>query len=285
MPGPRRPNIPRIPIRPLVVQPPVVQPPAVRPPIRRPPIVPPSDTGIARQPPPGLDSKQLAEWHVARIHEHEDLRARSFYDTGLLLKNLLALREEYGAKDIKELVSKAKLGMSHMTANKYMRVATIFERATAIEQGVEKCYALTIYAKAIGRPDDAPDILGADEPVSGVPGLTVRAASASKLYGAARAIKKAAREKEPPEIQARHDQAVQSTEKWVRQLGFRGANAEIVRKHGEPRVAIYITLETAEALQERVIGAFAKLGPSLARRKPALVAPLRAAGWKLRGTG
>ena len=113
------------------------------------------------------NSKELADWHVAQVHAHERLRTLSFYDTGHHLMELLALRDQLGAKDIKELCSKVDLGMSHMTANKYREVARAFDRSTALGAGIEKCYALTIYAKAIGRPGQAAAILAGDEPIRG----------------------------------------------------------------------------------------------------------------------
>jgi hypothetical protein len=178
------------------------------------------------------------------------------------------------------------LGMSHMTANKYLQVARTFDRETALSAGIEKCYALTIYAKAIGRPRQAAAILAKDEPIRGARGLRAKSASASKLYAAVRAIKEAAKAgREPTEIQAARTRTAQLTEDWVKKLGFRGAQAEIVRRGGEPRVAIYISLETAEALESRVTSAFAKLAPRLAKTQPALVAPLLAAGWQLTGSG
>src|SRR5690606_9867574 len=196
-----------------------------------------SSEPIARKPPAGLDSKQLAAWHLAQIRAHERLRAASFYDTGHHIAELLELRALFGAKDIKELCSKVDLGMSHMTANKYLQVARTFDRQTALSAGIEKCYALTVYAKAIGRAGQAAKILAADEPVRGVRGLRVKAASASKLYAAIRALKEAARAgREPSEIQAARTRTAQRAESWVRKLGFRGAQAEIVRRGGEPRV-------------------------------------------------
>jgi hypothetical protein len=170
------------------------------------------------------------------------------------------------------------IGMSHMTANKYLQVARTFDRETALSAGIEKCYALTVYAKAIGRPRQAAAILAKDEPIRGVPGLRAKSASASKLYAAVRELKAAAKAgREPSEIQAARTRTAAVTEKWVRKLGFSGAQTEIVRRGGEARVAIYISLEVADALETRVSSAFAKLAPKLVKAHPALVAPLRAA--------
>ncbi len=241
------------------------------------PVVIPSEP-IAQKPPAGLDSKQLAAWHLAQIRAHEQLRAASFYDTGHHIAELLELRALFGAKDIKELCSKVDLGMSHMTANKYLQVARTFDREAALTAGIEKCYALTVYAKAIGRPRQAAAILAKDEPIRGVRGLRAKSASASKLYAAVRMLKEAAKEgREPSEIQAARTRTAELAEVWVRKLGFRGAQAEVVRRGGEARVAIYISLEVAGALESRVTGALAKLAPKLVKSHPTLVAPLRAA--------
>jgi hypothetical protein len=286
--GMASPRIPRV--TPKVLVPRVASPPLerlVQPPIPPKPVAAPRpDEPIARVPPPGLGSKELAAWHVGQIHAHERLRTLSFYDTGHHLMQLLELRAQFGARDIKELCSKVGIGMSHMTANKYMQIARAFDRQTALEAGIEKCYALTVYAKATGRAGQAAAILAADEAVRGASRLRVKGASASKLYAAVRALKEARKAgREPTEIQAARAKTAQSTEVWLRKLGFRGAQAEIVRRRGEAKVAIYLSLEVAEALEPSVLGAFAKLGPKIAKTRPELFAPLRAAGWKLTGSG
>jgi hypothetical protein len=247
---------------------------------------PPTEPGIARPPPAGLASKELASWHVARVREHERLRALSFYDTGVHIARLLELRAVVGARDIKELCSKVDLGMSHMTANKYLQVARTFDRATALREGIEKCYALTLYAKAVGRAGQGAEILARDEPVRGTRALRAKGASASKLYEAVRALKEAAKKgREPDDVRAANALTADSAEKFVRKLGFKKAEAEIVRRHGETRVAIYISLEVAKTLESHVPAAFARMGRSLAKTRPELFAPLRAAGWRLTGAG
>jgi predicted metal-binding transcription factor (methanogenesis marker protein 9) len=242
----------------------------------------PPQASIPREPPSGLDSKQLVEWHVARIHDHERLRTLSFYDTGEHIAALLKMRDQLRVRDIKELCSKVDLGMSHMTANKYLRVVRNFDRAAALRYGIEKCYALTVYAKRIGRPGAAAQIVENDEPIRGARGLRAKGASASKLYAAARALRELSRGgSEPTEIQAARERTVKQAQSFVRKLGLKGARAEIVRRGGEARVAIYISLETAERLEQVVPRAFVKLGRSLAKTKPDVFAPLREAGWRL----
>ena len=48
-------------------------------------------------------------------------------------------------------------------------------------------------------------------------------------------------------------------------------------------MAIYLSLEVAEALESRVPRAFVKLGRSLAKTRPELFEPLRTAGWSPTG--
>ncbi len=291
-----RPRLPRVPIgprlQPAPARPPAVSPaapPSPRPPIApatRPPVAVTAPLPLPTQPPAGLDSKQLADWHVAQVHAHERLRTLSFYDTGHHLMQLLAMREHFGARDIKELCSKVDLGMSHMTANKYLQVARAFDRDTALRIGIEKCYALTVYAKATGRAGQAAAILASDEPVRGERGLRVSSASASRLYGAVKTLKEAARaNREPTEIQAAREATAKATGVLVKQLGFRGAKVEVVRRGGEPRIAIFISLEVAEKLDVHALRAIAKAAPRIARRRPELLEPLRRAGWRLGGSG
>jgi hypothetical protein len=229
---------------------------------------------IAREVPAEIGSKQAIDWLVAAVNAHERLRAKSFYDTGHLIGLLLDRRGELGVKDIKELCQKKDLGLSHMTAQKYLRVARAFPRPRAIEHGVEKCYALLVYAKAIGRPDHALSILEQDEPIRGSRGLRSKQASAAKIYAAVRA------RKEPPAARQEADRAAQSAQKLARKLGWRGARAEIVTRGGESKVAIYVSIPTALALERETPKALAKWGAALARTSPALFAPLRAAGWR-----
>jgi predicted metal-binding transcription factor (methanogenesis marker protein 9) len=237
---------------------------------------------IAREIPAQIDSKQAIEWLVAAVNAHERLRSKSFYDTGHLIALLLDRRAELGVKDIKELCAKKSLGLSHMTANKYLRVARSFPRSRAIEQGIEKCYALLVYAKAIGRPEQALAILEQDEPIRGSRGLRSKQASAAKIYAAVRALKDAARAGKTPLTQQKEaDRAALGAQTLARKLGWRGARAEVVRRGGESKVAIYLSIDTALALERDTPKALARWGATLARTRPALFAPLRAAGWRL----
>jgi predicted metal-binding transcription factor (methanogenesis marker protein 9) len=242
-----------------------------------------------RRPPVGLgersratDSKQAIDWLVAAVNAHERLRSKSFYDTGHLIALLLERRAELGVKDIKELCAKKDLGLSHMTANKYLRVARTFPRDRAIEHGVEKCYALLVYAKTVGRPDHAFAILEQDEPIRGGRGLRSKEASAAKIYAAVRTLKEAARaRKEPAAEREAADRAALGAEKLARTLGWRGAQAAVVRHGGKSKVAIYVPIDVALALDRDLPKSLARWGAKLARTSPALFAPLRAAGWRI----
>lgn len=239
-------------------------------------------------PPPApvaRDSKEHAEWIVEQILAEEKKRARSFYDTGKYIETLLGMAS-VGAKGVKELCTLHDLGMSHMTANKYLQVARAFARDIAIEHGIEKCYALTLYAKVIGRPKACEDILRRNEVVQGIEGVRAATASASKLYSAVRAIKKAAKEaREPSEIQAAHARTAQVAEAFVRRIGWRGAQAKVVRVGGKARLAIYVSLEIAESLETRVPRALPRYLRGLVKSRPDLVESMRAAGVKLSGSG
>lgn len=89
----------------------------------------------------------------------------------------------------------------------------------------------------------------------------------------------------PTEIQAAREQTATATQRLVRGFGFKGAKVEIVRRGGEARVAIVISLEVADALDAHTLRALARAGPKVARTRPELFPPLCAAGWKLRGSG
>ncbi len=261
----------------------VLAPPRAPSPVARVPLT--VEPPIPREPPAGLgDSKAVAEWIVGAIQAHEDLRSRSFYDTGHLIARLLELRDVYGVADIKELCAKVDLGLSHMTAQKYLRVAQTFSREVALRHGVEKCYALSLYSKAIGRPGEAAAILAANELVRGAErGKRVADLSAAKLYAAVRALKEQARaEREPSEQRAAAERAAASAQKLFRGIGVRGAHAVIVRRGGRAQVAVYMPVDVAAALEASLPKAVARFGLRLAKTRPELFEPLRAAGWKIR---
>lgn len=240
---------------------------------------------IPREPPAGLrDSKEVAAWIVSAIHAHEGLRTRSFYDTGHLIARLLEMRDVYRAANIKELCAQVDLGLSHMTANKYLQVARTFPREVALLHGVEKCYALTVYAKAIGRAGQAARILEGDETIRGAArGTRSKEVSAAKLYAAVRALKDAAREeREPTEVRAVAERAAVSAEKLLRSIGVRGANAALVRRGGAMQIAVYFPIDVGEGLESALPKAIARFGVRLAKTKPELFEPLREAGWRVR---
>lgn len=292
MANPRLPRVgigPRIAIPALPAQPatPTVQ----RPPRVSRPATPPIATGvlaadpeppIPRAAPPGLTESQEAGWCVRAIAAHSRLRARSFYDTGALLDRLMALKGVYGAANIKELRIKAGLEMSHMTANKYLQIARAFPRDLALRTGIEKCYALIVYANVIGRrPEDAAALLGTDERIQGGPrGLTATTASATAIYAAIKALKDARKQNaEPTQLVAARKATADSVEKLIRLLGFEGASTDVIRRGGEARIAIYVSLETAAALETLVPKALRRAVPRMAKASPDAAALLRAAGW------
>ena len=238
---------------------------------------------IPREVPPNLvDSKAVADWILTAIHAHGRLRAKSFYDTGHFIDRLLELRELFGVANIKELASKVPLGMSHMTANKYLQIARTFSRELALEHGIEKCYALLRYAKAIGRPDEAGAILAANEPIRGSRGLYAADASAAKIGAAVSALKQAERDsKVPTEVRAGYERTAHETEKAFRRLGMRGADAHVVRRDGTTQIAVYIPIDVATSWESTLPRAVARFGLRLAKTKPEAFEPLREAGWRV----
>ena len=235
-------------------------------------------SGPAGVPPAGLDSKQLAVWVRDRLEEHETLRARSFWESGRLLGLLMPAKSALGVKDIKELVESAQLGISHFTAQKYVMVARSFEQELAVRQGIEKCYSLTVYAKAIGRED------AGDETIQGSEGergraLTAQRISGAQLRAAIRTLKKKAREEVvPSEVQLARAQLAEGTEKTLRDLGLKSPSARLVRRDGKTQIAIYVSLESAEALDSKLAPAMVKLIARLARKRPEVAALVRSAG-------
>ena len=199
-------------------------------------------------PPPGISQAELARWVRDRLLEQEALRSASFWDTGYLLGLLMPAKALLGVKDLKELIAKYDLPLSHFTALKYMTVARDFDRETAKSTGVEKCYALTLYAKVIGRVGKAAEILARNERIVGAePAALARTVSASQLMRIVRSKKAEARgEKVPTAVQQEREKIGKDTRKIIRDLGFKRASASIVRRDGRPMVAIYLPLEDAQ---------------------------------------
>ena len=237
---------------------------------------------IPRVPPPGLDSQHLTAWVRARIAEHDGLRARSFWETGRLIALLLPRGRAAGAKDIKELVERGELGIAHMTAQKYVMVARSFERELAVRTGIEKCYALTVYAKAIGREGQAAKILEQNELIDGSDdgrGRRLRAAdvSAVKLRDAIRLLKGASAAP-PTEVQREREAAAKTAQAYARKLGMTKAVARLVRHGGETKVALYLPLGAAASLDAKAPLAALDLVAKLSRADPAFAALARDRG-------
>jgi len=212
-----------------------------------------------------LGSKVSLDWLLAAIRAHARLRAKSFYDTGHFVSELLDRRALVGAANIKELCARLPLGMSHMTANKYLQISRSFARSVALKHGIEKCYALVVYARTIGRPADAGAILAEDEAVRGARGLRALAATPAQIFAAIRALKQAARDsKVPPAERARQERAAAATQRLFRRLGVRRVTAHVVRRGGQTEIALYVPLDVAESLAAVPAKKLARTGPALA---------------------
>ena len=230
-----------------------------------------------------LGSKVALDWLLAAIHAHGRLRAKSFYDTGHFISELLDRRAMFGAVNIKDLCSKVPLGMSHMTAHKYLQISRSFPRSVALEQGIEKCYALVVYARTIERPGEAGKVLAGDEPIRGSRGLRASTAKTAEIFGAIRALKQAERDsKVPSEVRAGYERTAHETEQVFRRLGMKGADARVVRRDGRAEVAVYIPIDVAASWQSTLPKAVARFGIRLAKTRPEMFEPLREAGWKVK---
>jgi hypothetical protein len=202
-------------------------------------------------PPAGLSGMSLARWVSERLLEQESLRAGSFWDTGHLLGLMMPGKDLLGFKDLKTVVEQYQLPISHFTAQKFLMVARSFDRETAKNTGIEKCYALTLYAKATGRAGRAAEILAKNERISGTelpPARSLaKSISASQLMAVVRRLKTEARgEKVPTAVQQEREKLGKDTRKIIRDLGFKRASASIVRRDGRPMIAIYLSLEDAQ---------------------------------------
>lgn len=258
------------------------------------PVQNPSTPGLEANPsmPPNLSPAQLADWVRGQLLAQERRRADSYWESGHLLALLMAHKEAFGAVDLKTLIEVLQLGVSHFTAQKYMTVAEAFPREVAVEQGIEKCYALTTYAKAIGREGQGLRIWMGDERIQAseeTPGgpSTAKVISASKLRRATKRIKEESKQDEiPTAVQLQREKLAKDTAKIARSLGFTKANARLVRHDGQPKIALYIALPDAQNLESKLGPALVKAVGKLTLRQPELLPLLRSAGLsRLRKTG
>lgn len=243
-------------------------------------------------PSPNLTPAQLADWVRQQLLVQERRRADSYWQTGHVIGLLMAAKEALGAVDLKTLVAAAQLWISHFTAQKYLNVANAFPREVAVQQGIEKCYALTTYAKAIGREGQGLQIWKSDERIQAsedVMGrvISARQISASQLRKATKRIKaESKQEKVPTAVQLEREKLAKDTAKTVRALGFAKASAHLVRHDGQPKIAIYIPLETAQTLESKLGPALVKQVGKLTLKSPTLATLLKSAGLsRLRKTG
>jgi hypothetical protein len=223
----------------------------------------------------------LAQWVAAELANQEQLRAGSFWDSGHLLGLLMPEKELLGFQDLKTLIETSKLGISHMTAQKYLMVARSFDRETARQTGIEKCYALTLYAKAIGRAGQAGAILAGNERIQGAePGQRpqlARTISASQLRAATRRLKESKRQDAvPTAVQAERVKLGNEMAKVMRSLGLKKASAKVVRHDGEAKIAIYFPIESARTLETALLPSMTTLLGKLARKEPEVVTLLLA---------
>lgn len=244
---------------------------------------------VSFDPEPGVPSsvpqgaftpKQRGDLIIRLIQAHHRLRQKSFWDTGRLIEELLGLRAEYRAANIKELCAKADLGISHMTANKYLRVARTFAREMAVEIGIEKCYALILFAKTIGKAQEAVAIWEQDRPIHGAKrGVTAKSATAKQIYEAVKLLKAGKKRREtPPEVTAKIEADVSKIELLFKKLSL-PVQAEPGSRGGEPGYFMWISEKTVSALEPRLAKGLAKVATHFSKHQPDLIEPLRVAGW------
>jgi hypothetical protein len=235
------------------------------------------------QPPPASDVPR-ANALVSTIKRLDARLDETVWDIGQAISELMKLKEVFGAKDIKELVRKAALPMSHMTAQKYLLVARVFPRDVALEQGIEKCYALMRLAVLLGRRRvEALAMLQNDEVVA--PGVRAKAAQAQQVRARIAALKAEREAQEeaqrvPAAERAKHERAAEEAKGILRSLGVKGAKASVEHaRSGAATIVVRFPLATALALPDAVPHAIARYGKQLMRREPAKAAPLARAGW------
>lgn len=234
--------------------------------------------------PQGPSPRARAELIARSILAQAELRAKSFWATGKLIAELLDLRGEYGAANIKELCVKAGLGISHMTANKYLRISRTFQREMAVEVGIEKCYALIQFAKVIGRAKDAVAIWEADERINGAPrGVTAKSASAKQIAEAVKTLKAGKKKREtPPETTAKVEAHVSKLDTTFGLLRLQ-VHVEPKSRGGEPGYAIWVSEKAVDGLEARISKGLPRLVRDFEKHQPGLLDPLRKIGWAPKG--
>jgi hypothetical protein len=166
--------------------------------------------------------------------------------------------------------------MSHFTAQKYMTAAREYPRDVAIRHGVEKVYALSVYAKAIGRKGEGPTLLRRDERIAhDEEGKTAQRISGSRLRSIIRRLKHAEQDaKVPADVKRDGEQAAIDAEKNLRSLGW-PANAKVVRRGREMRIVIECTVAAVRALDSKLPARAIRLIAKLAAQRPDVAALVR----------
>lgn len=227
-------------------------------------------------PPEITDPRERGAYLLKVIRAHVVLREKTYWDSGRALLELMRMKDQYGASDLKELVDKAKVPVTHMTAQKWMEIARVFDRRTAVEHKAEKCYALIRYAVLTGRQDlDAPEILARDELLRGPERVRAKAATVAQVSAAVKALRVAA-DPERRRADERRKAAAASAEEVLRELGLSGARASV---DARGRIQVTLSVRTAERMRDALPLLIARWGKKAILEDPDRFAPLVRAGW------
>lgn len=251
--------------------------------------------GTLELPPITLRDDALIEWVKPRLQLHNDIRDRSAWYTGMLIDAMMPKKAELDFKNIKELVLRHELPISHMTAQKYVTCARSFREDVVVREGVEKCYSLAVYSKLLvklGRPaKEARYILSGNDLIEGSVGadgrmIGARAITNSKLREAIRTLRRDAlaptAPRETPRERDRQEKALVAVREHARKVGMVGSRTRLIKKRGTVLVAIYVPVDAALALPGNRPTATLRLVRSLARTDPDFVEDLARAGFARR---
>ncbi len=252
--------------------------------------------GMLELAPAHLRDLALVDWVKPRLQIQNDIRDRSAWYTGALIDQMMPNKAELDFKNIKDLVTKHGLPISHMTAQKYVTCARSFREDVVVREGVEKCYSLAVYSKLLIKlrrgNKEARYILSENHLIEGSVGadgnpIRARAITNAKLRLAIRALKLAELEKSTPretaQVREKRQEALVATREHVRKVGIAGSSTRLIKKRGQVLVAIYVPIEAALALAENRPSATLRLVKQLARTDPEFVEDLARAGFARRG--
>ncbi len=80
----------------------------------------------------------------------------------------------------------------------------------------------------------------------------------------------------PTAVQAEREKLGNEAAKVLRSLGLKKASARVVRHDGQPKIAIYIPIDSARTLNTALVPSMTALLGRLARKSPEVVTLLRA---------